>query len=404
MFGKAALFLVLGFSTIFMIYNANMVRSTNNTVDLYSDYYQRTMANHIANTGANIACNGLFLSPNWTSNLNNTEFNGGEISVYLTNLSGDRKRVVSISEFMNMKDTVIITLQPSNFAKFAYYAAQMPGNLYYATGDTVWGPMHIQGKLNVLGSPVFYGKVTAQNGLKYGNSSTNPKFYGGYESGVNLPLPSTVPNVSSAASSGGRYISNKDLYLTFNANGTVTYREGSSGAFTTVALSTYAPNGVIYVDKGNAYIKGTVKGKITLGAGKSSGAGSGNIFFDDDIRYSTDPESPSCTDMLGLVASNDFVIRDVPATKGDFTLHATCMSLGGGLTVENYNSIPYQGAIRLTGGLIESQSQPTGVWSSSLNRVTKGYNSVFKYDTRYMLEVPPAFPSTGSYEITSWLE
>lgn len=404
MFGKASLFLVLGFSSIFMVYNANMLNQTNNTVTLYSNYYARTMAAHLANTGANIACNGLFLSPNWTSNLNQTDFSGGKITVTVTSFSGTKRRVVSVAEFMGVRDTVILTLQPSNFAKFAYYAAQMPGYLYYATGDTVWGPMHIQGRLNVIGSPVFYGKVTAQNGLKYGSPGTDPKFYGGYESGVALPLPTSTSNISTAASAGGRYISNKDLYLTFNADGTVTYREGATGPFTTESLSSYAPNGVIYVDKGNAYIKGTVRGKVTLATAHSSGMGSGNIYFDDDIRYSTDPESPSCNDMLGLVASNNFVIRDVPATKGDFTLHATCMSLGGGLTVENYWRIGYQGAIRLTGGLIEKQSQATGIWDSRLNRVTSGYNSIFRYDTRYMLEVPPSFPSTGSYEIVSWLE
>jgi len=402
MFGKGALMLITGFSTVFMVYNANMLSRANATVDTFAQYYARSQAAQIAVSAANLACNGLFLSPNWTSTYDGTSFSGGTITINITNVSGDRRVVQAISTYMGITDTISIRLQPSNFAKFAYYAKQIPGNLYYATGDTVWGPMHVQGKLNVIGSPVFFGKVTTQNGLKYGNSSTNPKFYGGYESGVELPLPSAFTDLANLATSGGKIISNKNLYLTFNSNGSVTWRAGTTGSFQTIDLATFAPNGIIYVDKGNCFIKGTVKGQVTLAAGKSSGMGSGNIFFDDDVVYSSDPSSSGCTDMLGLVASNNFIIRDVPANKGNFTLHATCMSTGGGLKVENYNSVGKQGSIRLTGGLIEAQAQATGVWSG--NRVTSGYNTSLRYDTRFMLDVPPSFPKTGSYEITSWLE
>ena len=404
MFGRASVFLVLGFSGILLMYTQNLFTFSSNSVDVYTQYYNNTVAENITTSAANLACNQFFLNPAWSQGYSNISYGGGKFGASITNLANNRKKIIATGTYNGITKTVEVVLQPSSFARFGYYGAIMPGNLYYVTGDTVSGPMHIQGKLNVSGRPVFTGKVTTKNGIKKLDASANPQFLGGYESGVDLPLPSTINTVSADASSGGKFFSNTDVWLTFNANGSVDYKVGSSGTWNNEMLSTFAPNGVISVDRGNLHIKGTLKGKITLGATLSSGTSNGNIFLDDNIVYSTSPTSSSCTDMLGIVATNNVIITDNAANKSNIIINASIFSLKGGLEAQNYSSIPYCGSIQLTGGLIEYQAQATGVFNPYTGKVTNGFNTNIHYDERLMTQVPPSFPKSTSYEVLSWLE
>lgn len=404
MFGRASVFFVLGFSTILLLYTRSLFNFSAESVDVYVQYYNYTMAENITSSAANFACNQFFLTPTWSTGFSKVPFLGGTFSVTISNLPQNRKKITSSGTYHGITKTAEVVLQPSSFARFGYYAAIMPGNLYYITGDTVSGPMHIQGKLNVSGRPVFTGKVTTKTGIKKLNYSDNPQFLGGYESGIDLPLPSKINTVSADAAAGGKLFSNTDVWLTFKANGTVDYKVGSSGVVQNASLNTFAPNGVICVDRGNLHIKGTVKGKITLGATLSSGTGNGNIYLDDDIVYSTDPGSSNCTDMLGIVSTNNVIITDNVANKRDIVINASIFSLKGGLQAENYNRIPNCGSIRLTGGLIEYQAQATGVFDSRTGRILNGYNSNIRFDERLMAQVPPSFPKSATYEVLSWLE
>ncbi len=404
MFGRASVFLVLGFSGILLMYTQNLFTFSSDSVDVYSQYYTQTMAENIASSAANLACNQFFLSPSWTTGYSNVSFNGGTFSASVSNLVNNRKKITATGTYSGITKTVEVVFQPSSFARFGYYAAIMPGNLYYVTGDTVSGPMHIQGKLNVWGRPVFTGKVTTKNGIKMYDASTNPQFLGGYESGINLPLPATINTVAADAAAGGKIFSNTDVWLTFKADGTVDYKVGSTGTWTNEPLNTFAPNGVIDVDKGNFHIKGTVKGKITLGASLSSGTANGNIYLDDNIVYNTDPNNPGCTDMLGIVATNNVIITDNAPNKSDIIINASIFSLKGGLQAEHYSTIPNCGSIRLTGGLIEYQAQATGVFNPYTGEITNGFNSNIHFDERFMTHTPPSFPKSATYEVLSWYE
>ncbi len=402
MFGKAAIYIVLGFSGLFLIIANNLFTFSNDAVDNYTSYFDKTISSNIASSAANIACNNLFLNSSWSSDINNKDFSGGKMTVVMNNLSFNRKEIVATSNYNGIKDTVRVMMQPSNFAKFAYYAYIMPGNLYYITGDTVWGPTHINGKLNVSGSPVFWGKVTTKSGLKKKNENDDPKFYGGYESGVTVDLPTNFSQLENAAQSG-KIIQNNDVWITFKSDGTISYKIGSSETYKDTSISAFAPNGIIYVKKGDLHIKGTISGQVTVVADKSSGVGQGNIYLDDDIVYSTDPTQPNCTDMLGIVATNDIIISNTSNNRPNINIHGSLLSLKGGLTAENYSSIPPSGYINLYGGLIVYQDQPWGVFDSN-NNIIHGYQAKLKYDDRFMVSAPPAFPTTGGYEIISWLE
>lgn len=405
MFGKASIILVIGFSMIFLLYQQNLINSQTGSVVTYSEYYSKMAARDLAVAAANLACNQFFIDPEWKSNYTNTSYGGGSITITVTENSESQKEILAVSRLGAYNDTIAILLSTSNFARFAYYAGIAPGNIYYVTGDTVWGPMHIEGHLNVKGSPVFMGKVTSSNGIKYGSSSSSPVFNGGYESGVSLTIPDDLNDVYAAAASQGKVFSGySDVWLEFLNNGTVNYKTSSSASWTNASISSLTSNGVIAVDKGNLHIKGKVKGQVTVYAGSSSGAGSGNIYIDDDITYSGNPLDPSCDDMLGIVATNNVIIADVPETKGDVTIHGSIFNFGGGITAENLNSLGKEGSIRLVGGLIQRQGQLVNVYNENDNVILKGYSLNMRYDNRLLLNTPPEFPATGSYEILSWRE
>ncbi len=402
MFGRAALFLVMGFSAIFMGYHQRLITSSNGAVDTYSNYYSRTAGQYLATSGANLALNQLFLSPNWSSGYTDLAFNGGTINVGVVSFGSNNRRVTSVSSYMGSSDTVVVILQPSNFARFGYYASNMPSNLFYATGDTVSGPMHVQGTLNVIGSPVFLGRVTTQTGLRKNSAGDTPQFLGGYQGGVNLTFPNSFSNVAAAAAAGGKVFSNTDVYMTFNSNATVTYKLSSSGAATTIALSTFAPNGVISINNGNLHLQGTVSGQYTVSANTGSTSSAGNIYIDNDVVYKTTRTSSGNTDMLGIVAQKNVIISDVAANKNDVYIDGSIFSLSGGLSVQNYDHIGYCGSIRIFGGLIENTSQATGVWNGT--SISSGYSSRIAYDTRFMVSTPPAYPASGTFNILSWKE
>ncbi|HEX2869036.1 MAG TPA: hypothetical protein VHO03_18490 [Ignavibacteriales bacterium] len=408
--GKASIYMVLGFSLIFLVAGMNYGRLTGSAVDNNVDYYKNTVAHNIAVTGANMAANEIFMDKNWNAGFSNLPFSGGSINVTIEDAGQQKKRINASGTFQGVTKNVMILLQPSGFSKYAYYTNIFPGNTFLATGDTITGPFHTQGKLNVLGSPVFQGKASAKNGLKLISNAT-PKFYGGFQSGVDVPLNWSTSDTKAAAQAGG-YVFNAggagkvDVKLTFNSDATVTYKKrydfGSWSSDTTVALSSFAPNGVIYVEKGNLYLKGVVSGRYTVIADQSSGMGTGNVYIEDDIRYKNNPLThPSSTDMLGIISSNNVLISDNSDNRQNVNIDATIFAYKGGLGLVN-TSMPYSGTLKVFGGVIEYQARTTGVYSGGT--IINGYRERIIFDERLMLNSPPYFPSTDKYEVVSWLE
>ena len=230
--GKALLLVVMGFSLITMISDKDMNFSSTRTVDNMANYYLDMNAHNIAVSGANMGANQIFLDPTWTAGFNHVSFDGGTINVSVDILDATKnvRRIVSIGTYKDMSDTVLVTLQPSKFSKFAYYSVSEGGTIYWTTGDTVWGPIHTQDYLNVSGTPVFMDKTTSLLGLKSQNgywqysgygwhrtkvwvSTDTPQFVGGFESGVDKPLPSeSVSDVQTDALAGGYNFTGHELW------------------------------------------------------------------------------------------------------------------------------------------------------------------------------------------------
>jgi hypothetical protein len=406
MVGKAALLLVAGFSLIFLVIAKNFGNLSTRAVDNYTDYYKKTVAHDIAVTGANMAANQIFFDPTWTAGYDDINYQEGNLDVTVTILDAFKniRKVTSVGEFSGEYSTVSVVLSPSKFSKFAYYSIYEGNSIWWMTRDTVWGPFHTQDYLRVSGHPVFYGKATIKKDIiKWANNSSHsPVFYGGFEKGIDLPLPNDgLAPLESAADAGGHKFTGKDtVYVTF-VRDSITYKFAYSGPATTVLASSFAPNGVIFAKDAVLRLKGVVKGQYSIAASGSSGKG--KIFLDDNIVYNTDPRvDPSSQDMLGILAKNDIMVTQNALNNSDINIHGSVYSEAGGFGAENYDTRPASGNINLLGGIIQNTRRAVGTFSGST--IDHGFAKRYRYDERLMLSSPPMFPGTGAFEIVSWNE
>ena len=406
--GRNAIYLVIGFTFVFLISSRNLSTVSTEAFKNAITYYESSIGHHIAQTGTNFACNQLFLTPNWREGYSNVAFAGGTFSVTSADIPNtDRIQLTTTATYDGKTYSIKVLLQPSLFSKFAYYSDNEPNNINWVTGDTVWGPYHSNTKMYVSGNPVFYGKATTLNGLVKAHSSDKPKFYGGYETGISISMPSDLSSLKGKAqqAGGGFYLSTtSDVYMNFNANGTITYKVGAGGAWTTTDMATMGgTNKVIMIDGGNLRIKGQVNGQVTIAAlGASGSTTKGKVFIDSSLSYLNNPLAGESSDLLGIVATNDIMMTDNASnnTAAGITIQASMFSLAGGFGAENYDTRPAMGSIHLLGGVSQHIRRAVGTSGSP----GTGFKKSYMYDQRMLVAAPPCFPTTGSYEILEWLE
>jgi hypothetical protein len=429
MSGKAILLVMMGFSLLFMVAGQYFNGVSGRMNDNYIDYYDQTTAHNIAVSGANMAANNVFLDPTWTSGYNNLNYQNGKLYVSVNVLDAFKniRQIYAIGIYDHDTSRVKVTLAPSKFSKFAYYSVSEGGNIWWINQDTVWGPFHTQGNLLASNHPSFYGKASSKGTIQYYTSKKvdAPYFHGGYEQGVNLPMPTDgVTALKSPAQSGGLYfdgtqtksvitgydkkgrpiyqtVALSDVYMQFQGD-YLLYRYTNSGAYTdTVYLPTAATNGVIFMDNGNIHMLGTVSGAYTVGC--SGSYTKGNVYLDDNIVYANNPKTdPTSTDMLGIVAQNKCLITDNTANRDDINIDASIYVQDNGFGAENYDTRPVSGNINLMGGIIQNTRQAVGTFSGGT--IKSGFAKQYRYDDRFMVASPPFFPGTGGYEIVSWYE
>jgi hypothetical protein len=178
-----------------------------------------------------------------------------------------------------------------------------------------------------------------------------------------------------------------------------------------------APNykGVIHVN-GKVAISGELRGRVTVAA-------SSNIVIVDDMRYSVNPASGVCKDVLGLFSGNDIVIADnginsptqvtgaapyitYDETRDEF-LDAVVLALSsfethdlgdGSTTAEPCGTITWgRGCLYLNGGIIEGVHGIVG-------GLGYGYLKRLAYDGCAANNPPPYFPATGHFVRTRVFE
>ena len=422
--GKSVLFLVVGFSLIFLIMGKNFGEITVDAAANYADYYSQTMSKNIAESGANLAVNQIYLNSLWTDGYSNINCDGGKINVAVTIIDPVRnlRQVTSTGIFNGDTSTVQVTLSLSYFSKFAYCSNDENG-IWWATGDTVNGPFHTQDHLNVNGHPVFNpgknGYVSTRQGLNNADWRSSPVLVNTtLRTGDSLAIPTDgVSTVENLATSGGHVFSgHSDVYIVFqNDYLKYSFSTGWHASWTTIKISTLAPNGTIVADNANLHIQGVVQGQVTVAATGIGGtwnywdqrrgsSGTGNIYLDGDIVYSSDPRSnPNSTDLLGIVAQQNVYVTDNSTNDNGINIDAAIYAEKGGFGAQNYDRRPYSGYINLLGGITQSDRLPVGIIGSN-GSISNGFNKSYNYDSRLMYSVPPNFPSTNSYQIVSWYE
>src|SRR5208283_3760942 len=290
--GRNAIYLAIGFTILCLMSGLNLSRVS---VDAFTNaiaYQESSNLLNIAETGTNFACNELFTTPNWRTGFQNVPFRGGTFSVavnmVVNGTDSSRIQVVTGASYQGLTDSIKILLQPSLFSKFAYFSNNEPSSISWVTGDTVSGPYHSNTKLYVSGNPVFNGKATTQGGLVKNSNPSNPVFNGGFQSGISITMPADLSALQGKAqqAGGGFYLSTTtDFYLTFNSNGTVNYRTGTTGAWTTKTLASFAgTNQVVVISGANLHIKGVVSGQVTIAA-ISSNSSNGQVWIDSSVAY-----------------------------------------------------------------------------------------------------------------------
>jgi len=406
--GKATLLVVAGFSLIFLIIGKNLGNISSRAVDNSVEYYNQTVAHELAVSSANLAANKIFFDNGWNTGFSNLTLKRGKISATVQTIDVIRniKKITSTGIYNGISHTVEVTLAPSSFSKFAYMSTNDPSNLYWTNADTIYGPFHSQGDINAYRHPVFWGKATTKGKVKYYQSVAmdKPYFYGGFEQGVNLRLPSDgVSNIEQASKSGGKYFNLDDdddetLYLTFKGD-SISYKivdDDGHGNWTTVLASSFTTNGVIFVEDGNVRIQGIVKGQFTIGTDRS-------VYLEDDVVYESDPRTnPNSTDILGIVAENNVLITNNLANKTNgINVHASIYCEDGGFGAGWSSYQVSCGKINLLGGIQNRARVQIGVINGG-NLL--GFSRAYRYDSRLAIMSPPYYPGTGKFEIVSWKE
>ncbi len=412
--GRNAIYLAIGFTILCLLSGMNLSSVSVGAFSNAIAYQENSNLLNIAETGTNFAANQLFTTPNWRTGFQNVPFGGGTFSVavnmVVNGTDSSRIQIITTALYQALSDTIKVLLQPSLFSKFAYFSNNEPSSISWVTGDTVWGPYHSNTKLYVSGNPVFEGKTTTQGGLVKNSNPSNPVFNGGFQSGISITMPSNLSTLQGKAqqTGGGFYLATtSDFYLTFNANGTVTYRTGTSGAWTTTPLTTFAgTNKVVVINGGNLHVKGVLNGQVTVAA-LSSNSSNGGVWIDSSIVYNNNPiTNPASTDMLGICATNNILIsgnanNDNPANG--VTVQASMFSLNQGFGADSATTKKPAGTIHLLGGVSQAVRQAVGAVGSQ-GQITNGYQKNYVYDQRMLVTAPPCFPTTGSYEILEWWE
>ena len=457
--GKAILLVVLGFSTIFLIFGSNFNNLTIRSHDALNDYYTQTIAHNTALSGVNLIANQIFLNPSNLAGFTDLSIEGGLATATIEATYGGGRIVTVRGLYEDQESIVQVVLNTSRFSRFAYFSMNETtpsgSNIWFADGDVITGPIHTQDYLRVNGSPIFLGGASSYKGIEYAHTtghyewvengghwenqvvgyhyeyihgrykkvydydyvweidykkeyvvdshSDTPQFNGGF-SIDSIAMPTYgIDTVKLAAQTDGMVISDQDtVYMEFKDD-SLSIKYGYSEPETTVYLPSFTNNGVIFVDDATVRMKGVLDGKVTVavsGSGTPGNVGTnGRVFLDNDIVYKDDPlTNPNSNDYLGIVVQNDIYIKDNEPNRNNINIHASLYCQNGGFGAENYNTGSLRGTINLLGGVTQYFRRPVGLIGST------GYIKNYLYDERLLIASPPEYPGTGSFRIVTWFE
>lgn len=433
--GRAMLLLVSGLVVIAGIIQMNNSKRAEMLPQRTVDKYYEQQARNISASLVDQAINQLLVDMEWEGTISAGDNYEGQGTLTTIPDPNDEYKVtlVSTAQYGGYKAETEVLMSRDSFSKYSYFtdAEMMPGGqeIWWWDGDQVTGPIHTNGTFRMSGSPVFNGRITSPNDW-VGYTSTDkdsddpdvrhgsdtPQFLGGANFNLNrtrdLPGSEQLAELSALADAGG-LVFNNDADLEF-------FVQDNEGYVKEVVRTTYScncdfwgcdtcedvdetnyrlldyPNGVIRVE-GQAKVKGTVKGAVTLHATEE-------IEIMGDIIYNTSPlDDPNTNDLLGLVSEGNVIVdqyADNYIGSTDLTIHASIMALNTSFKVENYNYGSPKGTLNLLGGIIQSNRGAVGTFSGG--SLSSGFQKNYTYDERLLQTIPPSFPRESIFSIVYW--
>lgn len=423
MFGKGALILVLGVSMTFAAYQLQLRKNRVSSSDDFNLQYTRMLVRETAASAMNIGIHKIW-NENWTNGSFTVYTQGCTATCSVSKPGADTVYALAkawtsvFDEAAYQQGGTSLRVEDSIRAQLAYVLPLCryfwftgteggTGNTWnqWRTADTAYGPVHTNTVLNITGAPVFHSKVTAYGGItpSPATSACLAKFYGGWEIGMQIPLPTDMSALVAAAiaGNGGAPNNTKSLYTSttifeFLADGRAV-RKVSSGLPDTVVITTIAPNGVIYSTK-DVGVKGVFNGQLT-------------IYSEDDINiegnlvYANNPLSdPASDDFLGLVALDNIKIIDNAQNTSHVTLQACLFAVMGEIRAQNWNTRPPAGELRITGSMAQNIRGRIGNYNWSTGVLSNGFVQKYRYDPRLVSVAPPYFPTVSHLRLLSWWE
>jgi hypothetical protein len=416
--GKASLILVMGFSIVLSYISFNLNSFSTQAIGNMSSYYDATASHNLALAGANTGLAKFYQDTSWvnstmTQSFNSPLLNGG-FTVRVNPVGTDQLMLRSVSEYFStgsgaIHDTVEVYFTRRKLNSFSMYAwmTNFEGNVFWITGDTVWGRVHSNGNLHVNGTPVFMEKATASKGFdpKPGKGTNKAIFKNGYETGVaEIPYPTNFNELITAANAGGRHYTG-DIYVKLSpgsassGDGKAYIRSSSSGpVIDSISLSDPTFNGALMGDQ-RVYVEGKLDGKLSILANT-------DLYVTDDVTYEQNPTAGTSDDMLGLVAERDIIVANNAANNSNCQIQAAVFSRTGSFRAEDYNSRGVSGQLQLLGSIVQDTRGAVGQFAGST--LTSGFSKRYRFDTRMADPAvrPPFFPGyySGTLAIANWWE
>jgi cytoskeletal protein CcmA (bactofilin family) len=472
MVGKSSLLYVIGFAIIMGYIMLNLGALGTRATANVSWYNAATVSKNLAATGANIAL--AYYTQNYqnmgpgeyllaSQSFSDGPYAGGGYEAWL-NTSTRLLRSVSTYNHPaigTLRDTVEVEFllidfgeDQNSFTMFAYMT-HVEEQIWWVSGEKIYGRLHTNGNLHVHGSPDFHGKVTVAGSfipppgqrVRIMNEAPHPSpgtlswrqnygnYHGGYESGVDqIPWPDNLSYTKAGAQNGGR------IYNEYEGNPLneiwVTLEEGTSAsgdglaivstvvngapgvAIDTVRMNESGFNGVLGSD-GKIHVEGKLSGQLTIASFQNDIYITDNITYQSEIvenvydaEINTEIHKVNGNDLLGLVAEGAIRISEFKSDGIPFhnpVVHASLFAREQGFGAENYDTRGDGGNLFVLGAMVQNARNPVGLsGQSGIN----GFRKHYMYDTRLrnLNFRPPFFPGFWSEDedlrpsIVNWYE
>lgn len=278
-------------------------------------------------------------------------------------------------------------------------------------GDTLWGRVHSNDSIQVMGRPIFYDLVTT-GGVIVEGIGANPGWFGGdpVEHVPKIDIPSVATTVREGAEASGHIYNEpgQEYRLSLRGSSAVLFYWDEGAPFDSVSAHRInITNGgftCIFV-QGPLSMQGRVGLEWTIGCSE-------DIYLIDDVFYDCLDMahdftiSSTCPDFCGIVSEKRVIIantwangRDNHSQGRDIVISAAVVALGdstGSFTFDQQNdtwdtyigpSPDDRGEIHLRG----SVTQRFRGYVHRSNNGSTGYLKDYDYDDRFITHRPPCF-------------